>query len=232
MDIPAGEVQKLQKLRERVDLVLDHTLRGIGISEIARERNTSRPTVRKWIKLFEAQGQRGLLDRPLPGRSRVIPQWVRDEVVRLTLETRPPNDLGEDRRWTTRLLGELFDVSPSHIANIWREAGIDPRQHLQQVVKNPFRPVPLRVEFDVPAWVKLNLELTLRQRDWTLRQYMLARLVDVDPDQLTAGLEERWEEVFETLRDLWSEAVSRLPVEDPRSPEYRHELKQRIQSEG
>ena len=48
------------------------------------------PTVRKWIKRFEAEGLRGLLDRKRSsGRPREIPEFVRDEIVRLTLETRP-----------------------------------------------------------------------------------------------------------------------------------------------
>ena len=219
MDLPAGELQKLQ---ERLEVVLDHTLRDKSISGIARERKTSRPTVRKWIKRFEAEGLRGLFDRSSPGRPKRIAESVRDEIIRLTLETRPPPDLGEGR-WTAELLAELCGISASHIANIWKEGGIDPPQHLQQVMHNPFRGVPLKINLQVPAWVKLNLELILKERDWTLHQYLLARLIDVDPDQ-AAGLEERREEAFDTLPGRWREALSKLPEGAPRSTRHRRGL--------
>ena len=149
MDLTAEEFQKLQ---DRLDVVLDHILWGKSISDIARERGASLPTIRKWIEWLEADGLHGLLDsKRSPGRPRKIPQGVRDEIIRLTLETRPPSDLGEDRHWTTRLLADLSGISASHIANIWREAGIDPRLHLQQVERNPDRKVPLRVDLLVPA---------------------------------------------------------------------------------
>ena len=232
MDLSAEEFQKLQ---ERLDVVLDHILRDKSISGIARERGISRPTVRKWIKRFEADGLHGLLDRKgSSGRPRKIPQFIRDEIIRLTLETRPPSNLHKKRRrtirrreergWTTRLLADLFRISASHVDNIWKKAGIDPRQHLQQVRRNPFRRVPLKINLQVPAWVKLNLELMLKERDWSLQQYLLARLVDADPDQLEAALDELYKETYENLPERWNSLLDRLPEEDPYSDAYQRKL--------
>ena len=39
----------IEKLQERLDLVLDHLVEGKSAATVARERGTSAHTVRKWI---------------------------------------------------------------------------------------------------------------------------------------------------------------------------------------
>ena len=244
MDLTAEEFQKLQ---DRLDVVLDRILWGKSVSDIARERGRSRPTIREWIKRFEADGLHGLLDsKRSSGRPRKIPQFVRDEIIRLKLETRPPSDLNydkkgrlistkrprEERGWTTRLLAGVFKISASHVENIWKEAGIDPPQHLQQVRRNPFRRVQLKIDLQVPAWVKLNLDLTLKEHDWTLEQHLLARLVDVDPGELQADLDELYEETYKNLPERWNSLLDKLPEDDPRSVVYQRNLKRRTSAIG
>lgn len=226
MDLSAEEFQKLQ---DRLDVVLDHILWGKSVSDIARERGTSQPTIRKWIKWLEADGLHGLLDRKRSsGRPREIHPFVREEIIRLTLETRPPSDLADGRGWTTRLLARFFDISASHVGNIWKEAGIDPSQHLQQVMKKPWRRVSLKIDLPVPAWVKLNLELLLKEHDWSLQQYLLARLLDADPDELTAYLDEVFREtyakIYEDFPERWNRLLDELPEEDPRLDAYQRKL--------
>ena len=225
-------LKDLRTLQARLTYVSDHVVEGKSAAAIARERQTTAPTVRKWLLRYEEDGLPGLLDRRSPGRPRKIPQSVRDEIVRLTLQTRPPADLAPGRRWTTRLLARFFPVSPSHVANIWRDNGIDALQHGQQVARNPFRPVPLKIDLRVPAWVKLSLELILMERDWSLNQYVLARLVDAHPDQLSAELEERREEFLADLAVRWSRILAQLPEEDPRSLLYERDLARRRRISG
>ena len=207
----------IAKLQARLTYVSDHLVEGKSAAAIAQERQTTAPTVRKWLLRYEEEGLPGLLDRRSLGRPREIPQWVRDEIIRLTLKTRPPDDLAEGRRWTTRLLASFLPVSASQVANISRDNGIDALQHAQQVGRNPFRLVPLKIDIEVPAWVKLHLELLLLERDWTLKEHILALLADAHPDRLPAELEERREEFLEDLAVRWSRILAQLPEEDPRS---------------
>ena len=120
--------RELKALRRRLDLVLAH-VDGQSVAAIARTCRTSRPTVRKWLRRFEQGGVAGLLSEQSPGRPQEVDPLIRDELVRLPQETRPPADLGD--QWTTRTLGEVFGVSPNYVSLVWREAGYDPPQHLQ-----------------------------------------------------------------------------------------------------
>ena len=97
-------------VRRRLDLVLAH-LDGKPAAVIARECGTSRPTVRKWLARFAKAGIEGLLSKHSPGRPRVVDPLIRKELLRLPRETRPPADLGD--QWTTRMLAEVFGVSPT-----------------------------------------------------------------------------------------------------------------------
>lgn len=224
---------QLQKIQDRIGIVLDH-LSGKSVSAIARERGGSRPTVRKWIERFDAEGVEGLLSRSSPGRPREISPELRREVVRVTLEARPPPDLGE--QWTTRLLGEVFGISSSHISNIWEEEGIDPPLHLQQVKKNPNRTVRLRIDLSVAAWFKMNLIMHLDDHGWTLEEYLLARLVGDAPPGHLPPWEELREQALGAIRDdgrqqRWWRRHRDRPVVDPRQPEYLVELKRRMSGE-
>ena len=203
----------LKALRRRVDVVLAH-LDGQPVATIARTCRTSRPTVRKWLRRFQKDGIAGLLSERSPGRPREVDALIREELVSLPRETRPPADLKD--QWTTRTLGEVFGVSATYVSNVWREAGYDPPQHLQQVERSPNRLVALRVELQVPAWFKLHLELFCRERDITLYEYVLAALTGRDD-----RLDDVRDSVLRELRARWTDANERIDRVDPRTPEYR-----------
>lgn len=219
-------MEDLERIRQRIELVMDH-LQGNSISAISKERGVSRPTVRKWIERYEESGVKGLLNLTSPGRPREISLHLRKEIVRLPLETRPPLDLGE--QWTTRTLGQAFGISPSHIANIWQEAGIDPPLHLQQVLANPDMQVPLRIDLSAPAWFRMDLQMLLEEHDWALTEYILARLVGEDPPGASLRWKEIRAEVLEAIRDpeRQRKGLLRRPVADPRQPEYLLEIMRR-----
>ncbi|MCH6587669.1 MAG: helix-turn-helix domain-containing protein, partial [Proteobacteria bacterium] len=174
---------------------------------------TSRPTVRKWLRRFDEAGIEGLLSERSPGRPPEVDPLIREELVRLPRETRPPFDLGD--QWTTRTLGAVFEVSPTSVSKVWRKAGYDPPQHLQQVEHNPDRLVPLRVELRVPAWFKLHLEVHCREWDITLDDHILDALTG--PDRLDVFRDD----VLPGLRVRWTNANEKMERVDPRAPGQR-----------
>jgi transposase len=210
-----SDQKEVEAIRRRLDLILAH-LSGDSISKIARDQGTSRPTVAKWIERYEEEGIGGLLSRTSPGRPPEIHPRVREELVRLPLESRPPPDLGD--QWTVKALGEAFGISKSYVSRIWQEAGINPPQHLQQVERSPDRSVPLRVDLRVPAWVALHLELLCRERDKSLADHILEALAGPD------GIREAREDVLGSLRARWTEQNERFPRIDPRKWTYRAAL--------
>ncbi len=211
-------LRELLAIRRRLDIVLAD-LDGQSVGTIAHTCHTSPPTVRKWVRRFERGGIEALLSEQSPGRPREVDPLIRDELVRLLQETRPPADLGD--QWTMRTLTGVFGVSSAYVSKVLREAGYDPPQHLQQVEHNPERQVPLRVELRMSAWFKLHLELLCRERDITLGDHMLNSLAGPD------GLDELREDVVPTLRSRWTAANEQLERVDPRTPEYRSTLRKR-----
>lgn len=217
MTLPPKVARELKAVHKRLDIVLTH-LSGQPVVQIARTCRTSRPTVRKWLRRFAEAGIEGLLSKRSLGRPPEVDPRIREELVRLPRETRPPFDL--DDQWTTRMLAEVFGVSPTYVSNVWREAGYDAPQHLQQVEHNPDRLVPLRVELSgVPAWLKLHLELLCRERHMTLTDHLLNALAGPD------GLDALRDDVVPGLRARWTDANEQLDRVDPRTPEYRRRVR-------
>ncbi len=211
MTLPTQQ-RDLRAFRRRLDIVLAH-LDGKPAAVIARECETSRPTVRKWVRRFQQGGVAALLSEHSPGRPREVSPFIHQELVRLPRVTRPPPDIGD--QWTTRSLGEVFGVSATYVTRVWQKAGFDPPQHLQQVEHNPDRRVPLRVELRLPAWFKLHLELHCRERDIELDDHILDALAGWD------RIDTRRDEVLPGLRKRWTATNEQLDRVDPRTPEYR-----------
>lgn len=215
---PQAALRELRAVHKRLGLVLAH-LAGKPAGAVAQQHGTTRPTVRKWLRRFAEAGIEGLLSEHSPGRPADVDPLIREELVRLPRESRPPLAMGD--QWTTRTLAKVFDVSSNLVSLEWKKAGYDPPQHLQQVEHNPDRRVPLRIEFQVPAWLKLHLELLCRERGATLRDVVLEALAGGE------GLDGLRSDVLAELRARWIAANERLPRVDPRTPEYRVELKRR-----
>lgn len=213
--------QELEAIRRRLDIALAH-LEGKGVSEIARVLETSRPTVRKWIARFHEAGVEGLLSKKAPGRPREIHPAIRAEVVRLARETRPPEEIGD--QWTARTLGDVFNLSPSTVSAIWKEADFDPPQHIQQVRHNPDRDIPVTVRLILPAWYKMHLELpldyALTPRRQSLSEVVWEAITGPDP------LEDSRESIQASLEWRWFNWLRTLPRTDPRSRDYWLDLLQ------
>lgn len=108
-------------LAVRARIVL-RCLEGATNTEVARELALSNVTVGKWRRRFVTKGLAGLRDAPRSGGPRTIDDARVAEVVRLTLESSPP----DAERWTTRSLAQRVGMSHATIGRIWREHRLDP----------------------------------------------------------------------------------------------------------
>lgn len=79
------------RIVERARIVLA-CLEGKEIQQVAKDLNSSIPTVSKWRKRFSQQGIPGLRDQPRSGKPAIYDAAFRDRVLAL-LEQSPPADL-------------------------------------------------------------------------------------------------------------------------------------------
>jgi transposase len=90
--------------RFRANIILLR-LEGLKIETIAKQLNTSMPTVSTWSGRFEARGLDGLSDKAGRGRKPSIPQ---KKIERIVAEvTRPPKNR---KRWSVRSMGRHAGV--------------------------------------------------------------------------------------------------------------------------
>jgi transposase len=107
-------------------------------TRVARELRVTQQTVGKWRTRFVARRVDGLLDEPRPGVPRTVSDAQVEEVVRLTLETKPR----DATHWSTRAMAARCDLSQSTVSRIWRAFGRQP--HRTETFK--LSPDPLFVE--------------------------------------------------------------------------------------
>ena len=98
----------------------------------------AKQTVGKWRTRFVAKRVDGLLDEPRPGAPRTVTDANVEEVVRLTLETKPR----DATHWSTRGMAARCGLSQSTVTRIWRAFGLQP--HRTETFK--LSPDPLFVE--------------------------------------------------------------------------------------
>lgn len=98
---------------------------GMSNNAIAKELNTSRPTVIQWRKRFVEQGPQGLAEDAPHGRSAkaLAPEQIK-EVVEATLHTLPRGAT----HWSTRTMAEATGLSKSTIQRIWDAHGLQPHR--------------------------------------------------------------------------------------------------------
>jgi transposase len=90
------------RLVERAQIVW-HVSQGDHVPGLARRLNISEPTVRTWVKRFNAGGIPALHDRPRPGRSPTYAPEIVGEVLATSLTD--PQQLGQPfASWTVRRL--------------------------------------------------------------------------------------------------------------------------------
>lgn len=109
-------------LRSRICLLAHE---GIGNRQIARQLNTSRPTVLLWRERFAASGVAGLEHEPprKPSAQRLDEELIK-KIVDTTLQTTP----ADATHWSTRSLGRHLGVSHMTVARVWDSHGLQPHR--------------------------------------------------------------------------------------------------------
>jgi transposase len=109
-----------------VHAVLDE---GLSVTEVALAYGTDRTTVHRWLARFDAEGEDGLLRRPVPGRPRKIATLDAKELTSMIMS--PASKFGfETDFWTTPRLIQVVQsrfgitVSKQTIMRRLHEAGM------------------------------------------------------------------------------------------------------------
>ena len=109
-------------LRSRICLLAHE---GIGNRQIARQLNTSRPTVLLWRERFAQSGVAGLEhEPPRQASSQRLDEQLIKKIVDTTLQTTPP----AATHWSTRTLGEHLGISHMTVARVWDSHGLQPHR--------------------------------------------------------------------------------------------------------
>jgi transposase len=93
-------------------------------TQVAERLGVFRQTVGRWRSRFIQGGVDGLLDEPRPGAPRRITHAAVEDVVTLTLESKPQ----DATHWSTRSLARRAGLSRSSVARIWRAFGLRPHR--------------------------------------------------------------------------------------------------------
>jgi transposase len=98
---------------------------GLSNTAIAKQLNTSRPTVLLWRKRFQESGPEGLAkDAPHGPSSRRLEGAKINAIVEATLHTTPP----DATHWSTRTMAKAQGVSRNTVARIWKAHGLQPHR--------------------------------------------------------------------------------------------------------
>jgi transposase len=109
-------------LRSRICLLAHE---GIGNRQIARQLNTSRPTVLLWRERFAQSGVAGLEhEPPRQASSQRLDEQLIKKIVDTTLQTTPP----AATHWSARTLGEHLGISHMTVARVWDSHGLQPHR--------------------------------------------------------------------------------------------------------
>lgn len=104
-------------------------------SAVAATLRTTNATVGYWRRRFSQGGVEGLWDEPRPGAPRQIGDEKVQQVIELTLQTKPT----AATHWSTRLMAQKLGMSQSAISRIWRAFGLKPHRHETfQISTDPF----------------------------------------------------------------------------------------------
>jgi transposase len=109
-------------LRARICLL---AAEGMANNAIAKQLNTSRPTVIQWRERFQDKGPAGLSeDAPHGPSSRALPAPKVKAIVEATLHTTPANAT----HWSTRTMAKAQGVSNATVSRIWDAHGLQPHR--------------------------------------------------------------------------------------------------------
>jgi transposase len=95
------------RYRTRAQMVLLSSERGLKAEDIAQIVRESHITVLRWLKRYLAEGVEGLKDDPRPGRSTVMTEEYRKQLLEVV--RRRPRSLGlEYSMWTLQRLSDYL----------------------------------------------------------------------------------------------------------------------------
>jgi transposase len=106
----------------RVNIILGAS-EGIANHVLARNLETSLPTVLLWRRRFKRDHLAGILeDRPRSGRPREIPEERETAIVEATIHTTPK----DATHWSIRTMAASQKVSPATVQRIWKKHKLQP----------------------------------------------------------------------------------------------------------
>jgi transposase len=126
-----------QALAQRARVILGCAANETN-TRVARQLRLTKQTVGKWRSRFLDKRLDGLLDDPRPGTPRTVSDAHVEDVVTLTLETKPR----DATHWSTRAMAARCGLSQTTVSRIWRAFGLQP--HRTDTFK--LSPDPLFVE--------------------------------------------------------------------------------------
>jgi transposase len=97
---------------------------GLTYAAIGAKLDMREQTVLKWRSRFLKHRLAGLKDKPRPGRTRTITEAQVAEVVRKTLEEKPPGAT----HWSLRSMEAASGISRSSVNTIWRAFNLQPHR--------------------------------------------------------------------------------------------------------
>lgn len=98
--------------------------RGLTYAAIGSKIDMREQTVLKWRSRFLVRRLAGLRDKPRPGIKRKITDQKVAEVVRRTLEDKPP----DATHWSLRSMAAASGISRSSVNTIWRAFNLQPHR--------------------------------------------------------------------------------------------------------
>ena len=114
-------VSQALALRARIVLA---AVAGKRQCDITRDLQITDDTARKWVRRYARTGVAGLSDTPKPNVHRKLVDERVEEVIRLTLASKPKGST----HWSTRKLAREADVSQSSVSRIWRAFKLKPHR--------------------------------------------------------------------------------------------------------
>lgn len=108
-------------LRARIVLL---AAEGLPAREISERLGCTPAVVNKWRGRFRRMGLDGLYDAPRSGAPRTVSDDKVEEVVKLTLETKPAGAT----HWSTRAMAKRAGIGRQTVSEIWRAFGLKPHR--------------------------------------------------------------------------------------------------------
>ena len=114
-------VSQALALRSRIVLLCAE---GMHNDQVAAAFSVTPMTVGKWRKRFIIHRVEGLADAPRPNMHRKLSDERIEELVRLTVQTKPKGST----HWSTRKLAKKIGVSQSSVSRAWRAFKLKPHR--------------------------------------------------------------------------------------------------------